>query len=146
MAIIYPMTMFLAKLTISLLYLRLFSSHKTFRNLVYIQMGICAVFYTSLTIWQIYELQHCTTPTSLGSKVCAVNSEVNLACACFNVATDFFLFALPVPIVIGLQMRKSKKLGLLAIFGAGFSYVSTSSKHTVYTTNFSGSILISILQ
>ncbi|KAF4628996.1 hypothetical protein G7Y89_g9155 [Cudoniella acicularis] len=121
MAIIYPLAMLLVKLTISLLYLRLFSLHKTFRNLVYGQMSVSVAFYTGLTIWQIYELLHCTTATSLSSKVCAVNAEVNLACACFNVATDFFLFALPVPIVMGLQMRNSKKMGLLAIFGAGFS-------------------------
>jgi len=112
--------MLLVKLSIALLYLRLFSVHRKFRYLVYVLLGVCLTFYTGLAIWQIYELLHCTTPTSLDTKVCIVNTDVNLACACFNVATDFYLLALPVPIIMALKLQPSKKFGLLAIFGAGF--------------------------
>jgi len=120
MAIIYPFLILLVKLTISLLYLRLFSVHKTFRHVVYIQATVCAVFYIGLAAWQVVLLHKCTSPKQLsGSKLCGASSDVNLACACFNVVTDFILLALPVHIVLRLKMPLPKKIGLFAIFGAG---------------------------
>lgn len=37
----------------------------------------------------------------------------------FNILTDFLILVLPVPMIWGLSMTKSRKLALSAVFGTG---------------------------
>lgn len=42
--------------------------------------------------------------------------EVQLLNSAFNVAADCWLLALPMPHVLGLQMPRGRKVGLVAVF------------------------------
>lgn len=50
---------------------------------------------------------------------CISTAALYIATAVFNIASDIILFILPIPMVVGLQMRWKQKLGLLFIFGIG---------------------------
>ena len=37
-----------------------------------------------------------------------------------HIVTDFIIFALPLPVLVKLNMRRKQKIGLLAVFALGF--------------------------
>ena len=46
--------------------------------------------------------------------------NVNLAIGAFNIVTDFVIVVVPLPLVLKLQLRPAKMIGLLAILATGF--------------------------
>ena len=44
---------------------------------------------------------------------------VEFAIGGFNIGTDLIILLMPVPVILGLQMDRGRKLGLLVIFGTG---------------------------
>ena len=54
---------------------------------------------------------------------CYHQSEAFEAVGIVNLLTDFFIFALPMPVLWGLQLPVGKKIGLTATFGIGLMYV-----------------------
>lgn len=50
---------------------------------------------------------------------CINTAALYIATAVFNIASDIILFILPIPMVMGLQMKWKQKMGLLFIFGIG---------------------------
>jgi hypothetical protein len=50
---------------------------------------------------------------------CIDRTPLYMATAVLNMATDLLLLVLPVPMVVGLQMPRAQKLGLMCIFGVG---------------------------
>lgn len=51
---------------------------------------------------------------------CASLVKINIAIGAFNVATDFLLVVLPIPLILGLQLQPAKMVGLLLILATGF--------------------------
>lgn len=58
----------------------------------------------------------------------------------FEVIAEIVLFVLPIPIVVKLQMQKSKKVLLIGFFGLGTTYVvlllCRPIIHEIKLTNF----------
>lgn len=119
LSIVYPIVIVLVKLSIFLLYLRLFGLDKTFRYYVYFGLGIQLICYTALLGPQIATAFECVTITALTVPLCQNSSPLIILQGVINVVSDFYMLALPVPQVLRLQLRLQRKIGLLAIFLAG---------------------------
>ncbi|MCJ1432718.1 hypothetical protein MMC27_002075 [Xylographa pallens] len=119
LAVIYPIVIFLVKLSIFLLYLRLFGVHKVFRYLVYFGIAFQLIFYTAMLAVESSLTVHCVSINALTIALCNDNNIIVVTQGAVNVVTDFYMLALPIPQVLHLNLKLRRKLGLLAIFMAG---------------------------
>jgi hypothetical protein len=119
LAIIYPVVILCVKLSISLLYLRLFGVQRSFRYMVYAGIVFCAVFYTAYAGIQISTTVLCVDAASLSRPICAQIHVFVVTTGVVNVFTDLYLLGLPIRPVTQLKLKSRQKLGLLSIFMAG---------------------------
>ena len=78
------------------------------------------VLYT-IVFWgvSIALIVECVSPQSLDVAFC-VNSGITIVVmTVVSVITDFYVLALPINIVMSLNIKRGKKLGLVAIFLCG---------------------------
>ena len=124
---LYPPTVLMAKLSLLLLYLKIFHSSDKLRYCVYFSMGSLSLFYCGafisyavLTIPRIGLAEGLVTRAPLGDiQYLFVNTALNIVQGVVGVASDFVIFCLPIPVVWKLQLPWSKKIGVLAIFMTG---------------------------
>ncbi|KAI8949431.1 hypothetical protein F4801DRAFT_401578 [Xylaria longipes] len=124
----YQITTFFTKLSILLLYLRLFSVHELFALIANISIVIITLFYIPLVGLGIGFLATCNDLMKLvESHFCrSYNGPVLLLNASFNVITDLWLLLLPLPLLMKLQLQPRQKLGLVAVFAAGVGACAAS--------------------
>ncbi|KAL8895375.1 MAG: hypothetical protein Q9192_003675 [Flavoplaca navasiana] len=118
------------KLSILLFYARLFPKESTSRSwrLCLYSLGIiCIAFLVAgapVTIFQCIPVSYMWTRQ--GSARC-INEQAFLYFAqAYMVATDVAILSLPIPVIWHLRVRRSKKIGVLAIFLLG-SFVCITS-------------------
>ena len=118
----YGLTIFFAKLSLFLLYLRLFSPDRWMRVAIYVGIVTNLLVYMAISVafgimclprhgetWQ-------TAPLSARCSRAPVLGYVN---GTFNVLSDFYLLALPIPVIWHLQMPRKKKYSVFAVFLTG---------------------------
>lgn len=122
-AMLYGPILFCAKLSLFLLYLRMFSPSRPTKYSIYLGITSIALVYISTTAaigalciprpgktW----LETADTPG------CANNATITIIIqGVFNVISDLYLFLIPFVVVYQLQLPKKKKLGIYAIFAIG---------------------------
>ncbi|KAL8685955.1 MAG: hypothetical protein Q9218_007442 [Villophora microphyllina] len=121
--LMYGPIAFCAKLTLFLLYYRLFGRHRWLRYLVYIGIGIAAAQYTAGAVVYGY----LCLPRSGESWI-----EAGLSSRChkqfimscyvrgpINVLNDLLILLMPLPAVWQLQLPLRKRLGITGIFFTG---------------------------
>lgn len=115
---------FFAKLSLFILYLHVFAPSRRIRDLIYVGIASIFIVYTGTAVaygvlciprpgssWFVAVLSPgCTTQ---GIKLAYVVGS-------FGVVSDFYLFCLPIPVVLRLQMPRKKKIAVCAIFMTGF--------------------------
>ncbi|KAL8663885.1 MAG: hypothetical protein Q9168_008015 [Polycauliona sp. 1 TL-2023] len=113
----YGPTMFFTKLSIFILYYRIFSPSKTMRYLIYFGIAFNFIYYTIyLFIYAFY----CPN-TSKKAPTCGHQVKViSVATSALNIVSDFYILLIPLAAVSNLQLPKKRKLGLFAIFFTGF--------------------------
>lgn len=124
--ILYGPIIFVTKLSILLLYLRVFAPSTKRKTYFFIQILIWLnlLFYLASTLVKIFEctprskIWHRDTPGTCIN----INSLITTA-SIFNVVSDFLILLLPIACVWRLQMKLTKKLGTSAVFAAGALYV-----------------------
>ena len=123
--ILYGPLIFMTKLSILLLYLRVFipsSKSKTF-FFVHLLLWTNLFFYLIGTLIKIFE---CTPRSKIWMpkrEGHCVNVELLiLVAAIINVISDFTILILPMISVWGLQMGTKQKFGVSAVFAAGILY------------------------
>ncbi|KAK0516461.1 hypothetical protein JMJ35_001064 [Cladonia borealis] len=119
LAVCYPIVIFFVKLTISLLYLRLFGMQKAFRYSVYGGIMFCFLFYTAYMGTQIGTVILCVNTGSTRISLCRNTAILTLISGVVNVVTDLYLLCLPIRSLMLLKMRGRRKFGLLLIFMSG---------------------------
>lgn len=120
--IVFPVTVFFAKASILLLYLRIFSTSKALRISVHTGLFVMALFYTAMAGVTIRSVIRCVGLKSLTLQFCnTATGLVQLLNSVFNVVTDFFILILPMPHIMKLQLPNSRKIGLVAVFAAGLA-------------------------
>lgn len=119
--LVYNPGIFFAKAAILALYLRIFATTRRMRHLVYFPLVLLALVYAAMipvaTVfctprtgehWDIFLLEKCHSTATL-----AIVQGV------FGLASDIYIFILPLPMIYNLHLPSRKKLGLLLVFMAG---------------------------
>lgn len=123
-AIIFPFTVFFAKVSILLIYLRLFKIDRPLRVGIHVGLILMALFHTAIIGVGIGTVIKCVGVSASTSTFCnAASGSTQLAQSAFNVVTDFLILILPMPLVMKLQLPRTRKIGLFFVFGAGVLYV-----------------------
>lgn len=119
----YPPAICMAKLSLFLLYLRLFSVDHTTRRLIYLGIATTCLFYFASILVGIIACipwKGETRLAALASPRCARAKFLGYVSSFFNVVSDLYLLVIPMNIVRKLQMPGRKKLGLIVLFMFGF--------------------------
>lgn len=58
--------------------------------------------------WDFFKPGHCVSLI-----------KINIAIGAFNVASDFLILVAPIPLVLGLQLRRAKMIGVLIVLATG---------------------------
>ena len=119
---VYGPAVFFAKLSLFLLYLRLFNPNQWTRVLIYFGILTTFVFYTATTV----AFGALCIPRSGENWIesnfsprCGKSIVMTYVQGTFNVVSDFYILVLPIPVVWQLQMPLRKKVGVCAIFMTG---------------------------
>ncbi|KAJ5218110.1 uncharacterized protein N7498_000209 [Penicillium cinerascens] len=120
--IMYGPLIFITKLSILLLYLRVFAPNRKSWLYMFIQLLLWfnAAFYLADTLIEIFECvprERIWNPDSPGK--CVNIQTMILATAVINTVSDISLLILPIFCVWRLHMRTAQKFGISAVFAAG---------------------------
>ena len=115
----YGPVIFLAKLSLLLLYHRLFGVNKTMRYLIYFGIAFQAVFYLINTGFYAAAEAICISAANLRTRFCLREWIFTIIQGTVNVVTDFYVLILPVAMVSRLQLTPGRKFGVIAIFLTG---------------------------
>lgn len=124
---------FLVKLSLFVLYYHLFSANHRIRILIYAGVTCILAFYlASLISFGIacVPKRGGDWPNAVVSARCfkeTTNRAYTLGV--FGVISDFYLYFLPIPVILRLQLPLKKKIGVCAIFMTGS--LSALSSHGI---------------
>lgn len=107
--------MFLAKLSLCLLFFRIFAPNVTLRWLIYFAIAYNFLIHVGGTLVGIF--------ICLPTKFWTCSNKVttlDIAISGMNIFSDFYLLFLPVYGVSSLKMPVARKIGIIAVFLTGF--------------------------
>ena len=119
---LYGPAIFFAKLSLLMLYLRVFSPNKLTRSLIYLGVASTLAFYlaTSVTFGVLCIPRPSETWLEADfSTRCRHSIVMTYIQGIFNVVSDFYILVLPMPVVWNLQMPLRRKVGVSVIFMTG---------------------------
>ena len=126
----YAVSAFFVKLSLFLLYLRLFKPNRTTRWLIYGGTLACGAFYGSSIISNCVLCvprpggQHNATTWVLASTRCSAASEqLAIAQGVFSAVGDVYLLVIPIQSIFRLRLPLNRKIGVSAIFMVGIMSV-----------------------
>lgn len=118
--VVYAFTICFAKLSILLLYLRIFKLERGMRLAVYAGIGFITIYYTAIIGVAIGSIVKCNGLGQMSSRFCKNYAKpVVVMNAVINVVTDLYVLALPIPSVLKLQLNPKRRFGLLLVFASG---------------------------
>ncbi|KAJ5881697.1 uncharacterized protein N7529_000369 [Penicillium soppii] len=127
-AVIYVPALAFAKVALIILYHRIVN-----RQSIYVwSLHIIAAVICGYSIAIVFALIFACNPiergwnSSIKTGYCVNRSGLYIATAVTNIITDIALMVLPVPLVLGLQMPRIQKFGLLVMFIVGCATLITS--------------------
>ncbi len=121
--LIYGPTVFFTKLSLFLLYLKIFFPSQRIKYFIWGGLAVSFLVYTATTI--AFAVFGMPKPGQKWVEVIArpnFHKESNthgLVFGSFNVVSDFYLLILPMPILWHLKMPLRRKLGVITIFMTG---------------------------
>ena len=124
---IYLVSLLGYKISILILYLRLFAVNKIFRYLTWSTMFFVAGYLTANLWTQIFGCSPRSKfwlPDTPGH--CIDYTKAGHAYGAMNVASDLIIFILPLPIVWRLKLTRREKAGVSVIFMSGAVYAHST--------------------
>ncbi|KAI4176547.1 MAG: hypothetical protein LQ348_005968 [Seirophora lacunosa] len=121
---IYGPFIWLIKLSVLLMYLQLFHPFPWARRMAWLGIIVTALFYFSTTIAKFglcAPRGRVSYIEAFSAPRCNNTKKLGLVTGYFNVLSDIYLLALPVPCVWKLSLKPKKKLGVIAGFMTGIS-------------------------
>lgn len=116
----------MAKLSLLVLYLEVFRPNTKLRHAIYfgiVSVAVCyTAFFIAYCVLAIPRPGQSLIDTMLSEGVASLPS-LAVAQGAINIASDFYIFLLPIPGVLQLQLPTMKKIGICAIFMTGSLYV-----------------------
>lgn len=119
----YKVAVWLNKVSVVLLYLRIFIS-RSFRISAYVVIAIvsgCSIGGIGATIWQCVPIAGAWDKT-IGAK-CIDSDKFWIAYAIMNILTDVMVLSLPIPSILRLQLSWRNRIMLCCMFLLGSLYV-----------------------
>ena len=107
--------MLCVKLSLLLLYLRIFSPDKVTRYLIYVGMTFCIGAYITIMFVTIF------------MKV-IILIAANKTLGVVNFTSDVYILFVPLTVVSKLQLSTKKKIGFMLVFMTGIMYVQRYSR------------------
>lgn len=121
--VLYLFAIMFLKISILLLYFRLFKVKPAFRYAGFSLMALVIGYCMSLLLAILFGCRPLArTWNSSIRGTCIEITAVDITIGGFNIFTDFALLLMPLPIVLKLQLPPRKMIGLLAIFATGTLY------------------------
>ncbi|KAI9830791.1 MAG: hypothetical protein M1826_004425 [Phylliscum demangeonii] len=132
--VMYPALTFVVKLSILMLYYRIFAPSRGTKRFITLIMTVLLGFYTANMFVKIFL---CSPRQRIWDKSvpghCANLAQLYLATAIVNVVSDFYILVLPLPSIWHLQIPLRRRLGLISVFSAGL-FACVSSILRLYAT------------
>lgn len=126
--LLYSPIPFCAKLSLFLLYYRLFARHQWIRYLVYLGIGSAAAMFTAGMIVYGYlclpRRGQSWVEAGLSSRCHKQSIMICYVRGPFNILSDLYLLLLPLPAVWQLHLPLRKRLGIAGIFLTGSLWVA----------------------
>ena len=127
--IVYMIAIAFVKLSILMLYLRVFVPNRQANRVLSIAIGfsiaVNVVYYITNTVSLIAQCvprEKIWNPFLAGGH-CIDVAVIYKATGIFNILSDFAILILPMPAIWKLHVQSAKKVGLAAVFATGFLYV-----------------------
>ena len=118
--ILYPLSVTAIKLSILLLYLRLFPLMK-FRRCVKSLMVVFGFIGAVVTLVAVFQCRHVDDAWKIALPTnCVTQASMLEGQAIFNLISDVTIIVLPMPVIWRLHMPLRRRLLLLGIFTVGF--------------------------
>ncbi|ERF68929.1 hypothetical protein EPUS_09506 [Endocarpon pusillum Z07020] len=115
---LYGPMMTFTKLSILLLYFRLFSPTKTIR--IWIYVGIVTTLLNHV-VGTIIAITICLPSDAVGYSRCSGRLHpLDVVINAINILSDFYILVLPLFVISKLHMQRAKKFGVSAVFLTGF--------------------------
>ncbi|VUC27762.1 unnamed protein product [Clonostachys rosea] len=121
-AILYFTTVSTTKLSILLMYKRIFSIDRSFRFQIWALIGITAGFWISMTISNLLNcipIQYSWIPSDDESKYCFNYNEYWLVCGIVECILDLVILLMPVRVVYGLKLSQGRRIAVAGVFLLG---------------------------
>ena len=118
--LVYSLVMGFIKISILMLYFRLFKVVGMIKWFIYstiIYISLYTIVGDLITIFACRPLNKLWDNLPYGE--CLSSDAVGLALASLQITADVFVLAIPVPIILRLQIPLKQKLGVMSIFSAG---------------------------
>lgn len=118
----YPMLIFIVKISILLLYRRIFAPSRRTKIFIGVLLVFLFLFYLSNMMVKIFL---CTPRKLIWDKDpkikgrCINPHALYLVTAIINVLSDFYILLLPLPAIWHLQIPLARRIGLMFAFSAG---------------------------
>ena len=116
---IYYLAILMIKVSICLLYLRIFGVHPTFRKFVSGGLAFGIIYHSATFGLAIAQTIHCDRSSTGHDSLCEDIEKLTLFTSVMNMATDLYIFVLPIVPIMDLKVRREKKYGVLIIFLSG---------------------------
>lgn len=118
--ICYALSISFSKLSILAFYLRL-SPARWFRMLVWCLIGFVSAYSIAYFLVNIFGCSPITASwdLSIENKTCVDTLTSYMVLSIANIIMDCCTLALPVPVVLPLQMARRQKISLILLFGMG---------------------------
>ncbi|KAI4200551.1 MAG: hypothetical protein LQ346_002350 [Caloplaca aetnensis] len=126
LSLIYALAIFFTKLSICLLYLRIFAINRLLRIAIYGGIVFFAIFHTAYIAWSIAAMTLCISASALRRPICANAQLATVIFGVPNFCTDLYLVILPIRSIIKLRLRRRQKVGVLFIFLSGSMLIYTA--------------------
>jgi hypothetical protein len=125
--VLYSTSSMLVKVTLLVLYLRIFKPVKSVVIIIYTCIGIITAFYTATLIAYIVQCIPRTTGSAawlMSQAKCGPFAlRVSAVQGVFGPVSDFVILMIPLSLVIPMRLPFQKKLAVASIFLTGLVYV-----------------------
>lgn len=111
MVIIQQPTLLATKLALLGLYYQLFAPKPAMKYTIIVGIVTCSIIYISFMIIWITIRNHLAEMVMV--------DRIKLAQSILNLATDVYIFVVPLIAISGLKMSRSQKIGVTAVFLTG---------------------------
>lgn len=134
------------KVSILLLYYRLFSVNARVRYLIWAGILLQIIGYTAFTGCAIGIEVICSTPTAAQTNPYCLNTyKVTYTQSLFSFLTDVYVLLLPIGVVSRLQLSFRRKMGVIMIFMTGLLYVTFCTLICYHNADIKGSACVASL-